>query len=96
MCAFLTSEEYFGPDADTFSPERFMVLEEDERKRMERNVELAFGSGQWMCVGKTIAFMELFKSVFEVCVDRRGRWEGIVLIVRFCRMGCFWRRILWL
>ncbi|EME40284.1 hypothetical protein DOTSEDRAFT_91489 [Dothistroma septosporum NZE10] len=66
MSAFLTSTEYFGPDADTFSPERFMVLEDAERKQMERDVELAFGSGQWMCVGKTIAFMELYKSVFEI------------------------------
>ncbi|KAK4611599.1 Cytochrome P450 monooxygenase aba1 [Fulvia fulva] len=93
MCAFLTSEEYFGPDADTFSPERFMVLEEDERKRMERNVELAFGSGQWMCVGKTIAFMELFKSVFEEremggdCADREILSYGVFLETNLMVIG---------
>lgn len=67
MSSILSSTELFGPDADVFRPERFMELEASERKQMERNVELAFGNGQWMCVGKTIAFMEIFKSVFEVC-----------------------------
>lgn len=33
---------------------------------MERNVEFAFGSGQWQCVGRRIAFMKLSKTVFEV------------------------------
>ncbi|KLU89741.1 hypothetical protein MAPG_08710 [Magnaporthiopsis poae ATCC 64411] len=34
---------------------------------MQRNVEAAaFGSGQWQCVGRTIAFMELHKVVFEL------------------------------
>lgn len=44
-----------------------MELEgEKERREMERKVELVFGSGQWQCVGRRIAFMELTKVVFEV------------------------------
>lgn len=67
MSAMLRSTELFGPDADLFRPERFLELDETRRKQMERDTELAFGNGQWMCVGKTIAFMEINKSVFEVC-----------------------------
>lgn len=70
MSAMLRSKELFGADADMFRPERFMDLDETSRKQMERDAELAFGNGQWMCVGKTIAFMEINKSVFEVCCRR--------------------------
>ncbi|KAK4502069.1 hypothetical protein PRZ48_007880 [Zasmidium cellare] len=65
MSAMLRSKDLFGPDADMFRPERFMELDNVRRKEMERDVELAFGNGQWMCVGKTIAFMEINKSTFE-------------------------------
>lgn len=45
-----------------------MDLDNAERMEMERNVELAFGHGQYMCVGKMLAFMELNKVMFEVSV----------------------------
>lgn len=65
--ALLRSRSLFGSDADVFRPERFTELEDTPRRRdMERNVEFAFGSGQWQCVGKRIAFMKLRKTVFEV------------------------------
>ena len=64
--SLLRSEALFGPDADVFRPGRFLDLPDADRAAMQRNVELAFGWGQWQCVGKTIAFMELHKIVFEV------------------------------
>lgn len=64
--SLLRSEALFGPDTDVFRPGRFLDLEPEARAAMQRNVELAFGTGQWQCVGKTIAFMELHKVVFEV------------------------------
>lgn len=64
--SLLCSTSLFGADADVFTPERFMRLDKAKRSEMERNVELAFGYGQWMCAGKTLAFMELNKVVFEV------------------------------
>lgn len=65
--ALLRSRSLFGPDADVFRPERSTDLGETARRReMERNVEFAFGSGQWQCVGRRIAFMKLSKTVFEV------------------------------
>ncbi|KAI6352049.1 Cytochrome P450 monooxygenase aba1 [Pyricularia grisea] len=63
--SLLRSEALFGPDTDVFRPGRFLDLEPEARAAMQRNVELAFGTGQWQCVGKTIAFMELHKVVFE-------------------------------
>lgn len=65
--ALLRSRALFGPDADVFRPERFTELDATTTRRdMERNVEFAFGSGQWQCVGRRIAFMKLSKTVFEV------------------------------
>jgi cytochrome P450 len=64
--SLLRSTSLFGADADVFRPERFIALDKAKRSEMERNVELAFGYGQWMCAGKTIAFMELNKVIFEV------------------------------
>lgn len=68
MSAMLASTALFGADAGVFRPERFLEsgMDETRRRQMERLVEMAFGHGQWMCVGKTIAFMEINKSVFEV------------------------------
>ncbi|KAK1975068.1 pisatin demethylase [Colletotrichum cereale] len=64
--SLLRSTSLFGPDADVFRPERFMELDKAARTEMERAVELAFGYGQHMCVGKNVAFMELNKAVFEL------------------------------
>lgn len=64
--AMLRSTEHFGSDADLFRPERWMEASGAERAEMERQVETAFGHGRWMCAGKPIAFMELFKTFFEV------------------------------
>lgn len=64
--AMLRSTEHFGSDADLFRPERWMEASGPQRGEMERQVETAFGHGRWMCAGKPIAFMELFKTFFEV------------------------------
>ncbi|KAN0092211.1 cytochrome P450 [Hyaloscypha variabilis] len=66
ISSVLHSKKLFGVHPELFSPERFMNLDKAKHKEMERNVELAFGQGQWTCVGKTLAFMNLNKVVFEV------------------------------
>ncbi|KAK6841133.1 hypothetical protein PG987_001993 [Apiospora arundinis] len=65
VSSLLRSTKLFGADADVYRPERFMELGAEDRVAMERNVELAFGSGQWQCVGRVISFMEMNKIVFE-------------------------------
>ncbi|KAI1382433.1 BcABA1, cytochrome P450 monooxygenase [Hypoxylon crocopeplum] len=64
--AVMRSTELFGADADLFRPERFMEADEATRAEMERNAELVFGYGRWMCAGKPVAFMELNKIFFEL------------------------------
>lgn len=62
----LKSSSVFGPDVDQFRPERWLEATDKKRVEMEREVEMMFGSGRWMCAGKPIAFMELYKTFFEV------------------------------
>ncbi|KAI6084808.1 BcABA1, cytochrome P450 monooxygenase [Hypoxylon rubiginosum] len=64
--AVMRSTDLFGADADLFRPERFMEADEATRAEMERNAELVFGYGRWMCAGKPVAFMELNKIFFEL------------------------------
>ncbi|KAI0888215.1 cytochrome P450 [Annulohypoxylon maeteangense] len=64
--SLLRSKVLFGEDSDMFRPERFLELDQKARAEMERNVELSFGYGRWMCAGKPIAFMELNKIFFEL------------------------------
>ncbi|KAI0025220.1 cytochrome P450 [Xylariomycetidae sp. FL0641] len=67
IAAVLRSRARFGADADVFRPERLLELP-DERARadMQRDIELTFGYGRWMCGGKPIALMELNKVYFEL------------------------------
>jgi cytochrome P450 len=61
----------FGEDADAFNPERWLE-ETDGREeptrfaRMRKVDELQFGYGEWVCVGKEMALMQLHKVVFEI------------------------------
>jgi cytochrome P450 len=64
--SLLRSTEVFGPDAGRFRPERWLEVPDKRRVEMEREVEMMFGTGRWMCAGKPIAFMELYKTFFEV------------------------------
>lgn len=54
----------YGEDAGVFNPERWLKSEE-QVKTMER-YDLHFGSGSRTCLGKNIAFLELWKTGFEV------------------------------
>jgi len=67
--ALLRSPKLFGHDADVYNPGRFVSLDHGARMEMEHHVEFAFGSGQWMCAGKNMAFMEINKVVFEVSIE---------------------------
>lgn len=67
--AMLRSTELFGSDADLFRPERWLEASEAKRAEMERQVETMFGHGRWMCAGKPIALMELYKTFFEVSLE---------------------------
>ena len=56
----------FGEDAEVFRPERWLEATGDHLQRMERTLEVLFGSGRYGCLGKSIAFIELNKFFVEV------------------------------
>ena len=57
----------FGEDAAVFRPERWLEATGEDLNRMERSVEVVFGSGRYGCLGKSVAFVELNKVFAEVC-----------------------------
>lgn len=60
------SKLVWGEDADVFRPERWLVAEGDELKRMVDALDTHFGHGKYSCLGKPIALMEIHKAVYEV------------------------------
>lgn len=67
------SPALFGPDEEAFRPERWILSSEggdepsaDKIKAMEDNNELIFGYGKYQCLGRSVAFVELNKVIFEL------------------------------
>ncbi|KAB8228303.1 cytochrome P450 [Aspergillus alliaceus] len=60
----MRNKQIFGDDVEVFRPERYQ--DEPNGEEMQRTVELVFGTGRWMCVGKQVALMELNKIFWEV------------------------------
>ena len=61
-------KETFGPDADVFRPERWLVADDTDSRLadMNRTVDLVFGYGKNACLGKPIAQLEMRKTVVEL------------------------------
>ncbi|KAI0976155.1 cytochrome protein [Xylaria arbuscula] len=84
------NKSVYGEDADVdvFRPERW--LEETDEKKLEamtQELNLGFGHGRWLCVGKTIAMRELSLLIFELfrnfdwtLVNPLNPWKHNVLI----------------
>lgn len=58
--------EVFGADAEVFRPERFLECDDKQRAYMLKTVDLIFGHGRWLCLGKPLAVIELNKIFVEV------------------------------
>lgn len=73
--------EIFGQDAEVFRPERWIEAGEGAYNRMDRTVELVFGTGRFTCLGRNIARVELDKVFVEVRsslsfhTKREGTWD---------------------
>ncbi|KAI1754043.1 cytochrome P450 [Xylaria castorea] len=63
--SMMRSKEVFGEDADSFRPERFLSGGPNVAQ-MVKAVELAFGNGRFMCLGKVLAWMEMNKLFIEL------------------------------
>jgi cytochrome P450 len=67
VTGMMHSKAIFGKDAKCFRPERWLEEGDEERLvRMTRTTDLIFGHGRWQCLGKSIAQLEIGKTVYEV------------------------------
>lgn len=52
----------WGADAAEFRPERWLNIDDEERRHLERNF-FSFGGGARQCIGKNISMMEITKTL---------------------------------
>lgn len=60
------SRDVYGPDAQTFRPERWFEPDPGRLAAMVRTNELIFGHARFRCLGRPVAMIEISKTVFEV------------------------------
>ena len=65
--AITRREDIWGADALEFRPERWLNNSPEKVKEMESTLDLIFSYGRWLCLGRTIALIELNKILVEVC-----------------------------
>ncbi|QIW97248.1 hypothetical protein AMS68_002766 [Peltaster fructicola] len=74
--------EIYGDDVDTFRPERWLEGDAEHIKTMERSL-FHFGIGNYSCLGKNVALLEMYKVVpallrrFEISFadPKNTRWS---------------------
>ncbi|POS69670.1 hypothetical protein DHEL01_v211938 [Diaporthe helianthi] len=64
--SMLMNPEVFGEDSQLFRPERFLECDEKQKTYMLKTVDLSFGYGRWLCLGKSLANIELNKIFVEL------------------------------
>ncbi|PMD29002.1 pisatin demethylase [Hyaloscypha variabilis F] len=62
----MMNTEVWGADAKLFRPERWFEGSSDEKKRREMDVDMVFGYGKYLCLGRNIALMELNKIFVQL------------------------------
>ncbi|KAI0552332.1 cytochrome P450 [Xylaria curta] len=84
------NKKVWGPDADKFRPERWLRGDEEsdkayhERMKLFNAADLTFGGGARVCIGRHIAYLEVYKVVatlisnFKIkLVDIDREWEVV-------------------
>jgi cytochrome P450 len=64
--ALCRNVEIFGKDARLFRPDRWITADAETRIKYRQTVDVVFGSGRFLCLGRHIAMMELHKAIVEV------------------------------
>lgn len=59
---FHRTEQAYGKDARLFNPHRWLNINDEQRRLLEKN-NLTFGGGSRQCIGKNISLMELSKAI---------------------------------
>jgi len=66
MWALLRRKDVFGEDSDVFRPERWLESSPEDLQKMEAVSELVWGYGKYVCLGKSVALIELNKIFVEL------------------------------
>lgn len=58
-------EEIFGQDVETYKPERWLTESEGDQARVAAmgRMLFQFGAGRFVCIGKNISLLEIYKAV---------------------------------
>lgn len=64
--SLMRDREVFGDDVDIFRPERFIEADDETLARRRKVVDLLFGFGRWLCLGRVLALLELNKIFVEL------------------------------
>jgi cytochrome P450 len=75
--------ELWGADAEVFRPERWLDVEAEKREEMVMASDINFSSGKYLCLGKSVALMEVGKLLSEVCDLYRGGKGQYILLTDF-------------
>ncbi|UNI16815.1 hypothetical protein JDV02_003215 [Purpureocillium takamizusanense] len=87
-CVVSRDTDVFGDDVEAFKPERWLQRPDEDDKgyairsqRMRETTDLTFGAGNRVCMGKSMAKMEIYKlvatlySTFDIKLpDERHEW----------------------
>ena len=64
----LRNGDVFSPDPMCFRPERWLEASPEQLAKMEKVQELVWGYGKYVCLGRSVALIELNKIFVEVCI----------------------------
>lgn len=64
-------------NSNIYDPERWIEADEEREGEMFGSLELIFGVGKYGCLGKTLAYLEAEKVLFEMI----RRFDSMVLVL---------------
>lgn len=66
IMALMRDQDVFGDDVEIFRPERFIECDEATSVKRRKVMDLNFGHGRWLCLGRVMALIEINKIIVEV------------------------------
>ena len=79
LCSVMRNVKVFGADVEVFRPERWLEVAEDKVKEMERDMDLVFSYGRYVCLGRQISLIEQGKVIVEVSAPLRNAKKHLLL-----------------
>ena len=67
--ACLRDTKLIGDDAEIYRPDRWLQATGDKLTAMENAVDLCFGIGRRVCLGRKVAYVQLNKTLVEYALQ---------------------------